>query len=156
MDLILLAADQLNTLVWIAVAMILGSLIGLDREIANKPAGFRTHMLISGAAALFVTLGDEVVLYFETDLGTQLSTYRSHTYRSCRDYRCELSWSWDYHPTQFISPGRRPHDSCVDIAGYGSWNCVAIGQLVIAIGGTLLVLITLRGFNVIEHQLRNH
>jgi uncharacterized membrane protein YhiD involved in acid resistance len=38
-------------------AMLLGGLIGLDREAARKPAGLRTHMLVSGAAALLVLLG---------------------------------------------------------------------------------------------------
>lgn len=44
--------------------MLLGGVIGLEREIANRPAGFRTHMLVSGAAALLVGLGDALVTRF--------------------------------------------------------------------------------------------
>ena len=36
---------------YVALAMALGGLIGLDREFAHKPAGLRTHMLLSGACA---------------------------------------------------------------------------------------------------------
>ena len=47
---------------WILVigtmyAMVLGGAIGFERELKNRPAGFRTHMLVAGAAALLVGLG---------------------------------------------------------------------------------------------------
>lgn len=38
------------------VAIVLGGLIGLEREFSDQPAGFRTHMLVSLGAALF-TIG---------------------------------------------------------------------------------------------------
>ena len=37
-------------------ALLIGFLIGLEREISKKPAGLRTHMLISLASALFTIL----------------------------------------------------------------------------------------------------
>jgi putative Mg2+ transporter-C (MgtC) family protein len=40
----------------VLLAMLLGGLVGLEREWAHKPAGLRTHMLVSGASALFVLL----------------------------------------------------------------------------------------------------
>lgn len=42
----------------------LGGLIGLEREFADKPAGLRTHMLVTGAATLLVILGDTIVASF--------------------------------------------------------------------------------------------
>lgn len=42
-------------------AIFLGGLIGLERELASKPAGLRTHMLVGGAATLLVILGDFMV-----------------------------------------------------------------------------------------------
>lgn len=48
----------------VAFAIILGGLIGLEREWASKPAGFRTHMLIAGASTLFVILGDIMIQQF--------------------------------------------------------------------------------------------
>lgn len=38
-------------------AMLLGGVIGYERELRNRPAGFRTHMLVAGAAALVVGIG---------------------------------------------------------------------------------------------------
>ena len=52
--------------------MALGAVIGFEREIENKPAGLRTHMLVAGAAALFVALGDVVVRRFGAGLSNDL------------------------------------------------------------------------------------
>lgn len=42
-------------------AIILGGLIGFEREARDHPAGFRTHILISLAAALFAIISIEAV-----------------------------------------------------------------------------------------------
>jgi putative Mg2+ transporter-C (MgtC) family protein len=47
-------AVQLRMLLDVAIAMALGSVIGLEREAARKAAGLRTHMLVAGAAAMLV------------------------------------------------------------------------------------------------------
>lgn len=48
---------QLEALVATAIAMVLGGLVGFERELKDRPAGFRTHMLVAGAAALLVGVG---------------------------------------------------------------------------------------------------
>ena len=55
---------QLQTLGKVALACILGGLIGLEREIADKPAGFRTHMMVAGVAALIIGLSDPLMAWF--------------------------------------------------------------------------------------------
>jgi putative Mg2+ transporter-C (MgtC) family protein len=47
----------------LAIAAVFGALIGFDRELKNKPAGLRTHTLVSLAAALFTLITFE--LYFD-------------------------------------------------------------------------------------------
>lgn len=54
--------EQLIVIGRVLLAILLGGLIGLEREWADKPAGLRTHMLICGSAALLIGLGDIVVL----------------------------------------------------------------------------------------------
>jgi len=39
------------------VALVLGGLMGLERELAGKEAGVRTDMLVSGGASLFTMIG---------------------------------------------------------------------------------------------------
>ena len=46
--------SQLEVIVSTAAAMLLGGLIGLERELKNRPAGFRTHMLVAAAASLLM------------------------------------------------------------------------------------------------------
>ncbi len=48
----------------IAAAMLLGGVLGIERELGKHAAGLRTHMLIAGAAALIVGLGDMIAEHF--------------------------------------------------------------------------------------------
>src|ERR1700676_2033396 len=41
------------------VALIVGGLVGLQRELTHKPAGLRTHMLLALGTALIVVTADE-------------------------------------------------------------------------------------------------
>lgn len=48
---------QLTVVGAVAYAMVLGGAVGFDRERRNRPAGFRTHMLVAGASAMLVGMG---------------------------------------------------------------------------------------------------
>jgi putative Mg2+ transporter-C (MgtC) family protein len=48
---------QLRVVLEVAFAMLLGGIVGFEREMKDRPAGFRTHMLVGGAAALLVGVG---------------------------------------------------------------------------------------------------
>lgn len=58
---------QLSVLLTTAYAMALGGVIGWERELKDRPAGFRTHMLVCGAAALLVGLGDLLAVHFSAE-----------------------------------------------------------------------------------------
>src|SRR5580692_9147864 len=51
-----------NSLARLAVAAILGGLIGLEREIKHRPAGLRTNLFICFGAALFTILSDQLAV----------------------------------------------------------------------------------------------
>src|SRR5437762_8117117 len=70
---------QVLIILEVIVAMALGSIIGYDRELADKPAGLRTHALVAGAAALFVGLGNLAVAKFHSSFAD--STVRSDPIR---------------------------------------------------------------------------
>ncbi len=50
----------LDALLRLLVAILFGAVVGFDRELRNKPAGLRTHILISLAAALFTLITFEL------------------------------------------------------------------------------------------------
>jgi len=57
-------STELQMLGKIVIAALLGGLVGLEREFAERPAGLRTHMLVGTTAALFVMLGDLLLASF--------------------------------------------------------------------------------------------
>lgn len=68
---------QLESIASVALAMLLGGIIGVERELADKPAGLRTHALVAGAAALLVGLVDALTNhYVGTDNNVELDPTR--------------------------------------------------------------------------------
>jgi putative Mg2+ transporter-C (MgtC) family protein len=46
-----------ETIVRLLIALALGAVVGLERQLKKRPAGLRTHMLVSLGAAIFTTVG---------------------------------------------------------------------------------------------------
>lgn len=53
-------AFTFSPLIGIAGAAILGGAVGLQRQAAAKPAGFRTHLLVAAASAAFTAMGQHL------------------------------------------------------------------------------------------------
>jgi len=62
-------ADLLHLAARLGLAVVLGGLIGVNRELRQKPAGLRTHALVALGAALVTTIGT-LVTGPPGDLGT--------------------------------------------------------------------------------------
>ncbi|MDR6094618.1 MgtC/SapB family protein [Stenotrophomonas sp. SORGH_AS_0321] len=60
-------SQDISLLLRVAAAMLFGGVIGFERELGKHAAGLRTHMLLAGAAALIVGLGDSVAEHFQQD-----------------------------------------------------------------------------------------
>jgi putative Mg2+ transporter-C (MgtC) family protein len=58
--------DFLQLIFRLFLALLIGAVIGLERELRRKPAGLRTHMLVSFGSAIFVLIP------------LQLTTIQSH------------------------------------------------------------------------------
>ncbi|MCX8151288.1 MAG: MgtC/SapB family protein [Candidatus Bathyarchaeota archaeon] len=52
-----------DTFLSLVVAVVLGGVVGIERELAHRPAGLRTHMMVSLGSCLFTI----VSLGFSTD-----------------------------------------------------------------------------------------
>lgn len=57
--------NDVVVLLKILAAVLLGGVIGYERELADKPAGLRTHMLVAASATLIVGLGESLVSMFQ-------------------------------------------------------------------------------------------
>ena len=146
---------QLQVLGCVGLAMLLGAFIGLEREIEDKPAGLRTHMLVAGAAALFVALGDIVVRRFNVGLGSEL--VRSDPVRIIQAVVTGVSFLGAGTILRRSAAGHveglTTAASILFAAAVGI--CVALSQLVLAVGVTVLVLVTLRGVGFVQQQLEH-
>jgi putative Mg2+ transporter-C (MgtC) family protein len=141
---------QFQVLGEIAIAMALGAAIGLERELARKPAGVRTHMLVAGAAALFVGLGSATVATVE-GVGPA-GGFRSDPVRIIEAIVTGISFLGA--GTIFRSrkgeevEGLTTAATILVCAGIGI--AVAVRQVLLAVSVTVLVLVVLRGLTVLE------
>lgn len=64
-----MSVEELDILLKVVVAVCMGGIIGIEREIAKKPAGIRTHMFVAGAAALVMALSTVLIEDFNQSFG---------------------------------------------------------------------------------------
>ncbi|MEJ2208371.1 MAG: MgtC/SapB family protein [Anaerolineae bacterium] len=144
---------QIQILGHVALAMALGAAIGLERETKEKPAGLRTHMLVAGAAAFLVALSDVAIQNFNSDLGTGL--VRSDPIRIIEAVITGISFLGAgtilRHKGSDHVEGLTTAASLLFVAGLGI--CVALSQVLLAIGVSVLVLVTLRGVGLLRRWL---
>lgn len=135
---------ELKDLGLITLASLLGGLVGLERESGGKPAGFRTHMIIGGAAALLVVCGKWLIS--GNIVSGQEGTLRYDPLRIIEAVIVGVS---------FIGAGTilkmkdNDHGSQVKylttaaslLFSAGIGLCVAVERYLIAVGVTLLILL---------------
>lgn len=134
---------QVRILGQLALAMVLGGIVGYERERADKPAGLRTHMLVAGSTALLV--GMAKLLVSDSGIDTQYVTVDP-----LRIVQAIVTG------VTFLGAGtilRDRDETAVEglttaaslffMTSVGI--AVALNQFILAVGGTILVLIVLRG-----------
>ena len=146
---------QLRIVGAVAIAMILGGAIGFEREMAAKPAGFRTHMLLAGAAALLVGLGDLLVTGFSQ--APYAEYLRVDPLRIVEAVVTGVA---------FLGAGTIFRGGADGTAGSGLTTAaslllvsgigitVGVGQHVLAVGVTVLALVVLYAVNRLEGRAR--
>jgi putative Mg2+ transporter-C (MgtC) family protein len=139
----------------VALAALLGALIGFEREVSQKPAGLRTHMLVAGAAALVVGLSSVAVIQFSSDLSSEVITDPIRIMEAVITGVSFLGAGTIIHRrSENVVEGLTTAASILVAAGIGI--AVALSQFALAIGVTVLVLITLRGLSYVERWLARH
>ena len=144
---------QLEILAEVFLAMILGGVIGWEREAADKPAGLRTHMLVAGASALLVGLGSAIMQTFVDGHNDDLLTFDP-----IRLIEAVVT------AVGFFGAGtifkRKDQEQISGLTTAASMLlaatigvAVASRQWALAIGVTLLTLVTLRGILWVEQRL---
>ncbi len=150
--------SELQIVGYVVLAMILSALIGIDRELADKPAGFRTHMLVGGAAALLVSLSSVIVNTLQVDdsyiqvdpIRTLEAIIAGVSFLGAGTIFRRSSNNSENSTTEGLTTAA----SLLFVAGIGV--SVATQQFVLAGGVTLMALLVLRGMPWVESQIRSN
>jgi len=142
---------QLRMLADVALAMVLGSVIGLERELARKAAGLRTHMLVAGAAAMLVEGARGLMDQFVLPGVSQLVRFDPIPVITAV-----------VTAVGFLGAGAIIRDRRVEglTTGASMLFAATIGasaslrQYGLAAGATALALVTLRGLHWVEQKIR--
>ena len=142
-------AAQLNMIGLVALAMGLGALVGFERERSDKPAGLRTHMLVAGGCCLIALIGEIAFEQFSGIGGDPTRTLHgivtgigflgAGSIIKGEDGRTE---------------GLTTAASVLFVAVMGA--AVAYNYWVLAIGATVLAIITLSGVRAVEGWILRH
>lgn len=145
------ASAQWSLLGSVAIAMALGALLGFERETADKPAGLRTHMLVSGAAALLVGLGEATLdQYGASTANSMLQTDPIRIIEAVITGVAFLGAGTIIRDRGGVR-GLTTAASLLVASALGI--AMALSQVVLAVGVALFALVTLRVLPAIESSL---
>ena len=143
---------ELRTLGQLLLALVLGFAIGWERESAGKWAGLRTHLLLIAASVLFVRLGIVLISSFDDQTKTEL--LRSDPIRILEALVTGIAFIGA--GTIFRDRSRlqmRGLTTAASLLTTGAIGvAVALNQIVIAIGSTLIALVILRTLHRFENK----
>ena len=148
MDLLTQAWPQFVVLAEVAGAMLLGGLIGYERETANKPAGFRTHMMVAGACALLVGLGASMLATFTASHPDVISADPFRLVGGVVTALGFIGAGTIFRPQGERVEGLTTATSLLFAGAIGV--CAALQQWWLAVGATVLALVVLRGLQNLE------
>ena len=128
----------------IALACLLAGAVGYEREHDGKPAGFRTHMIIGGAAALLVICGKWIV--YSADIPGASDSLRYDPIRIIEAVIVGVSFIGagtilKVHKEGLSSRVKYLTTAASLLFSAGIGVCVAIERFIIAIGVALLILL---------------
>jgi putative Mg2+ transporter-C (MgtC) family protein len=124
--------------------------VGVEREIANRPAGFRTHAIMAGTAALLVVLSEYLVFEVLAETGT--GVVRADPIRMVEAIVVGVSFlgaGTIFRSRENSVVGLTTGASLLLVAGIGI--AVGVGLLYLAIIVTIFGLLVLRVLARFEH-----
>ena len=143
---------QLEVLAEVLFAMLLGGLIGFERELAGKSAGLRTHMMMAGSAALLVALGDVLAARFHGRPGELIQSDPIRIVEAVVTGVSFLGAGMIFRRSDKGEVhGLTTATGVLLTAGIGI--CVALRQIVLAVGVTLVTMAILRGLVWLEKRV---
>jgi putative Mg2+ transporter-C (MgtC) family protein len=143
---------ELHALMNAAIAVLLGGIVGWERERAGKGAGMRTHMLVCLAASVFMAVGDFLMIHANAQ--QDHATLRTDPIPLISAIVTGVSFlgAGTIFRDQNIQQahGLTTAASLLVVATIGI--CVALDRYILGVGITVLALIVLRVVVRFEHK----
>jgi putative Mg2+ transporter-C (MgtC) family protein len=143
---------ELLSLGKIALACIFGGLVGIEREFADKPAGFRTHMLVCATSTFFVLLATIMVNSFELESPVSVDPIRLIEAVVVGISFLGAGTILKYSRERTVE-GLTTSASILSVSAIGI--AVALDAYILAIGVTLLDLTITWGVNYITDRIQS-
>ncbi len=143
--------EELIIVAHVVLAAVLAGFIGLEREFSGKPAGFRTNMIVGGAAALFISTGQTMMQDFASD-SLLAEVIQTDPLRMIEAVVVGVSFIGagtilkveEKKKVQYLTT------AAVVLFSAGIGMSVAIGQYVVAVGVTVFILFVNRTSNLVD------
>lgn len=143
--------EEINILLRLLIAILLSGVLGWERESAGKSAGLRTHMLVGFSSALFVAIGGVFILKYKAFIPNP----NVDPLRIIEAVVTGIS----FLGAGMIFVTRDKEQNVNNLTTAASILCTAgigmtvgLGEYVLALGGTFILLIILRIVRLTEHQ----
>lgn len=136
-------ATQLQITLRLAIALGLGALVGIERELQSQPAGFRTHGVVSLGAAIFTVVSG----YAFTGIGSDPTRIAAQIVSGIG-----FIGAGTIIQSRGSVKGLTTAASLWAVAGIGMAS--GAGLLGVAVSGTVLMLVALWLFDRVEHWAR--
>lgn len=133
----------------VAIALGLGAAIGLEREFAERPAGLRTHMLVTGSSTLFISLGEILARHFQGEFSSGI--LQADPFRLIGAIVLGISFLGAGTIIRYNSEGSVKVEGLTTAAtilfAASVGVAVALSQYLLALGVTVLVLTVIKGLH---------
>jgi putative Mg2+ transporter-C (MgtC) family protein len=145
---------QLAAFVQVVIAAALGAVVGIERELAHRPAGLRTHALMAATSALLVVLTDALVYGVPADsLGGVVQADPIRMVQAIVIGVSFLGAGTIFRARDNSIVGLTTGASLLLVAGIGI--AVGVGLLYLAVLVTTFALLVLRALDRFEPSVRD-
>lgn len=139
---------QIDVIIKIGLAALLGGVIGIEREYAHKPAGMRTHMLVAGTSALIVKVSEYLIGHIDPGLIRRTGADPTRIIHAVITGVSILGAGTIMRSSGERVEGLTTAASILFVSGVGI--AVAVNLYITAAGATILALIILMVFKLVE------
>jgi putative Mg2+ transporter-C (MgtC) family protein len=144
-------STELPMLIRVLIAGALGAIVGLERELSQKPAGLRTHVFVSAGSALLMLISQTIVLQFSAQGTNSISADPIRVIQAIVVGISFLGTGTIIHQGDREVEGLTTAASIFLTSGIGI--AVAVGQYLLAGGTALFAVIVLYGLGWLEHRM---